>query len=100
MNITFVPVNILTNTVSYVMHILFKLNRLWAQLTLELIKMSDSPDRKRDYVKFNGINFPQWRYAVMLKLRKKKLEDVVLGIEKKPTEVTRHSIFVQKQTEC
>jgi hypothetical protein len=50
--------------------------------------MADSPDRKRDYVKFNGINFPQWRYAVMLKLRKKKLEDVVLGIEKKPTEVT------------
>jgi hypothetical protein len=63
-------------------------SRLWAQLTLKLIKMSDSPDRKRDYVKFNGINFPQWRYAVMLKLRKKKLEDVVLGIEKKPTEVT------------
>lgn len=64
------------------------INRLWAQLTLKLIKMSDSPDRKRDYVKFNGINFPQWRYAVMLKLRKKKLEDVVLGIEKKPTDVT------------
>jgi hypothetical protein len=51
--------------------------------------MSDSPERKRDYVKFNGINFPQWKYAVMLKLRKKKLEDVVLGTEMKPLEVTK-----------
>lgn len=50
--------------------------------------MTESPDKKRDYVKFNGINFPQWKYAVMLKLRKKKLEAIVLGTETKPTQET------------
>lgn len=53
--------------------------------------MTESPDKKRDYVKFNGINFPQWKYAVMLKLRKKKLEAIVLGTETKPTQVTTYN---------
>ncbi len=49
--------------------------------------MAESPDRRRDYVKFNGINFPQWKFAVMLKLKKKKLDAIVLGTETKPVEV-------------
>jgi hypothetical protein len=47
--------------------------------------MSDSP--RSDYAKFNGINFPQWKFGVMLKLRRKKLDSIVLGIETKPNEV-------------
>ena len=50
--------------------------------------MSESPNGKRDYVKFNGINFPQWKFGVMLKLRRKKLDSIVLGTETKPVEVT------------
>ena len=49
--------------------------------------MAESPDRRRDYVKFNGINFPQWKFAVMLKLKKKKLGGIVLGTETRPAEV-------------
>lgn len=51
--------------------------------------MAESPDRRRDYVKFNGINFPQWKFAVMLKLKKKKLDGIVLGTETRPVEVTK-----------
>ena len=51
--------------------------------------MAESPDRQRDYVKFNGINFPQWKFAVMLKLKKKKLGGIVLGTETRPVEVTK-----------
>jgi hypothetical protein len=47
--------------------------------------MSDSP--RSDYAKFNGINFPQWKFGVMLKLRRKKLDSIVLGTETKPIEV-------------
>ncbi|XP_045034748.1 uncharacterized protein LOC116934903 [Daphnia magna] len=45
-----------------------------------------SANELRDYAKFNGINFPQWRYGVMLKLRRKKLEKLVLGQDPKPAE--------------
>jgi hypothetical protein len=48
----------------------------------------------RDYAKFNGINFPQWRYGVMLKLRRKKLDGIVLGTEPKPTEVKAHTMVM------
>ena len=50
--------------------------------------MAESPDRRRDYVKFNGINFPQWKFAVLLKL-KKKLDGIVLVTETRPVEVIK-----------
>ena len=50
--------------------------------------MDDGPNERRDYAKFNGINFPQWKFGVMLKLRRKKLDQIVLGTETKPNEVT------------
>jgi hypothetical protein len=53
----------------------------------------------RDYAKFNGINFPQWRYGVMLKLRRKKLEKIVLGTEQKPTEVKAHIMVIPLRLE-
>ncbi|EFX65886.1 hypothetical protein DAPPUDRAFT_332739 [Daphnia pulex] len=43
-----------------------------------------SANELRDYAKFNGINFR--RYGVMLKLRRKKLEKLVLGQDPKPAE--------------
>lgn len=49
--------------------------------------MDDNANDRRDYVKFNGINFPQWKFGVMLKLRMKKLDPIVLGIETRPVEV-------------
>ena len=50
--------------------------------------MDDGPNERRDYAKFNGINFPQFKFGVMLKLRRKKLDQIVLGTETKPNEVT------------
>ena len=50
--------------------------------------MDDGPNERRDYAKFNGINFPQWKFGVMLKLRRKKLDQIVLGTETKPNVVT------------
>ena len=50
--------------------------------------MDDGPNERRDYAKFNGINFPQWKFGVMLKLRRKKLDQIVLGTETNPNEVT------------
>jgi hypothetical protein len=48
---------------------------------------------KRDFTKFNGVNFLQWKYAVMLKLKQKKLDGIVLGNDKKTTEVIWTKIF-------
>jgi hypothetical protein len=69
--------------------LLIKLNRLWAQLTpAQLnIRMAENSEGKRDFTKFNGVNFPQWKFAVKLKLKQKKLDGIVLGNDKKPTEV-------------
>ena len=50
--------------------------------------MDDGPNERRDYAKFNGINFPQFKFGVMLKLRRKKLDQIVLGTETKPNVVT------------
>ena len=50
--------------------------------------MDDGPNERRDYAKFNGINSPQFKFGVMLKLRRKKLDQIVLGTETKPNEVT------------
>ena len=49
---------------------------------------TDKLNEKRDFPRFNGTNFPQWRFGVMLKLRAKKLDPVVLGTETKPNEVS------------
>ncbi|KZS02486.1 Uncharacterized protein APZ42_000461, partial [Daphnia magna] len=60
-----------------------------------------SANELRDYAKFNGINFPQWRYGVMLKLRKKKFEKLVLGQDPKPAEknqITKSDVFISIQT--
>jgi len=54
--------------------------------------MSDSP--RSDYAKFNGINFPQWKFGVMLKLRRKKLDSIVLGTETKPIEVRMKTLLL------
>ena len=40
----------------------------------------------RDYAKFNGINFTQWQYGVMLKLQK-KLDTIARRTETKPAEI-------------
>ncbi|KZS02033.1 Uncharacterized protein APZ42_001085, partial [Daphnia magna] len=53
---------------------------------LKMATQNLSANELRDYAKFNGINFPQWRYGVMLKLRRKKLEKLVLGQDPKPAE--------------
>lgn len=61
--------------------------RTWTHIIYTIMDDGISNDR-RDYAKFNGINFPQWKFGVMLKLRRKKLDQIVLGIEEKPTEVS------------
>lgn len=38
-------------------------------------------------VKFDGTNFPSWKYGVWLLLEKYQLIPIVEGKEKKPTEV-------------
>ena len=64
-------------------------NRLWARLTPTRLntKMAENSEGKRDFTKFNGVNFPQWKFAVMLKLKQKKLDGIVLGYDRKPNEV-------------
>ena len=47
----------------------------------------ENQNERRDYAKFNGVNFPQWKFGVMLKLRRKKLDQIVLGLEEIPAEV-------------
>jgi hypothetical protein len=49
--------------------------------------MAENSEGKRDSTKFNGVNFPQWKFAVMLKLKQKKLDGIVLGYDRKPNEV-------------
>jgi hypothetical protein len=67
---------------------------------LKMATQNLSANELRDYAKFNGINFPQWRYGVMLKLRRKKLEKLVLGQDPKPAEVitlTKHFVPLVKE---
>ena len=52
---------------------------------------ADTENERRDFTRFNGTNFPQYKFAVVLKLRLFKLEQIVLGTETKPVEVS--SIF-------
>ena len=75
--------------------LLIKLNRLWAQLTPTQLntRMTENSEGKRDFTKFNGVNFPQWKFAVMLKLKQKKLDGIALGNDQKPTEVILTKIF-------
>jgi hypothetical protein len=49
--------------------------------------MAENSEGKRDFTKFNGVNFPQWKFAVMLKLKQKILDGIVLGYDRKPNEV-------------
>ncbi len=49
---------------------------------------NESTNGQRDYAKFNGVNFPQWKFGVMLKLRRKRLDQIVLGAQQKPAQVT------------
>ena len=42
---------------------------------------NESITERREFARFNGINFPQFRYAIMLKLKVLRLENIVLGIE-------------------
>ena len=56
--------------------------------TCFIIMTADNQSERREYAKFNGTNFPKWRFGVMLKIRSKKLEKIVLGTGTKPAEVT------------
>ena len=62
----------------------------------------ENQNERRDYAKFNGINFQQWKFGVMLKLRRKKLDQIVLGLEEIPAEVTYcdniHTYVVEQHT--
>ena len=62
----------------------------------------ENQNERRDYAKFNGVNFPQWKFGVMLKLRRKKLDQIVLGLEEIPAEVTYcdniHTHVVEQHT--
>ena len=64
---------------------LFTFNRLWAQIH-EMT--ADTENERRDFTRFNGTNFPQYKFAVVLKLRLFNLEQIVLGTETKPVEVS------------
>ena len=56
------------------------------KIIYNIMDEGSSTDR-RDYAKFNGVNFPQWKFGVKPYLRRKKLDLIVLGTEEKPTEV-------------
>ena len=58
--------------------------------TCFIIMAAENQSERREYAKFKGTNFPQWRFGVMLKLRSKKLEKIVLGTETKPAEVINY----------
>ena len=60
-------------------------------LPLSLNKMS-SPNREVSHVvKFNGINFPIWKFGCWLKLEQHNLVKIVTGEETKPVKVTIHT---------
>jgi len=50
---------------------------------------NESITERREFARFNGINFPQFRYAIMLKLKVLRLENIVLGTEPRPHQVTK-----------
>ena len=62
----------------------------------------ENQNERRDYAKFNGVNFPQWKFGIMLKLRGKKLDQFVLGLEDIPAEVIQcdnmHTYVVDQHT--
>ncbi|KAK4030475.1 hypothetical protein OUZ56_023711 [Daphnia magna] len=45
---------------------------------------NESITERREFARFNGINFPQFRYAIMLELKVLRLENIVLGTEPRP----------------
>ncbi len=62
--------------------------RLWAQWTPSKDKMANSPTREVSHViKFNGKNFPLWKFGCWLKLEQHDLMHIVNGNETLPEQV-------------
>ena len=59
---------------------------------------NESITERREFARFNGINFPQFRYAIMLKLKVLRLENIVLGTEPRPHQVTKSVLVLKYQT--
>jgi hypothetical protein len=55
---------------------------------------NESITERRDFARFNRINFPQFRYAIMLKLKVLRLENIVLGTEPRPHQVTKSALVL------
>ena len=61
---------------------------------------NESTTERREFARFNGINFPQFRYAIMLKLKVLRLENIVLGTEPRPRQVTKSALVLNIKLLC
>ncbi|XP_046654657.1 uncharacterized protein LOC124348477 [Daphnia pulicaria] len=55
---------------------------------------NESTTERREFTRSNGIDFPQIRYATMLKLKVVRLENIVLGTDPKPRHLTKSALVL------